>query len=177
MSQPEPAGRPHDADAGRRPSASAPLAASAPSPQIRTLTRDDCVALLRRNQVGRIASAFDRRVEILPIHYVYEEGWLYGRTSPGGKTDMWRHSRWVAFEVDEVRALFDWASVVVHGGLYLLSPDETEAGALEWERAVTLLRRLVPDTGSAHDPVPHRNIVFRIHVDEMDGRAALPPPA
>jgi hypothetical protein len=147
----------------------------APGPEIRPLTRRECEAVLRRNMVGRIAYAFERRVEILPIHYVYEDGWLYGRTSPGAKISMWRHSQWVAFEVDEVRALFDWTSVVAHGGLYVVHPDATEAEAEVWERAVVLLRRVVPDTGSVHDPVPHRTIVFRIHVDELDGRTAQPP--
>jgi nitroimidazol reductase NimA-like FMN-containing flavoprotein (pyridoxamine 5'-phosphate oxidase superfamily) len=177
MIQPEPVEQQHDVDTDRARAAESqsPLV-PAPAPEIRTMERAECEALLRRNHVGRVAFAFDRRVEILPIHYVFEDGWLYGRTSPGGKVDMWKHSRWVAFEVDEVRALFDWASVVVHGSLYLLSPDETKAGAAEWERAVQLLRRLLPDTGGMHDPVPHRNIVFRIHADHVDGRMALPPP-
>lgn len=147
----------------------------ASGPEIRDLTRDECEAVLRRNYVGRVAFAFDRRVEILPIHYVYEDGWLYGRTSPGSRIKMWRHSPWVAFEVDEVRALFDWTSVVAHGGLYLLPPDAADAEAEAWEQAVTVLRRIVPETGSVHDPVPYRTIVFRIHVDELDGRAAYPP--
>ena len=112
-------------------------------------------------------------MDILPVHYVYEDGWLYGRTSPGIKTDMWRHSRWVAFEVDEVRALFDWSSVIVHGGLYPLRPEGVEAD--NWQQAVELLKRLVPGTGTAYDPVPQRTIVFRIHVDGMYGRMALPP--
>ena len=156
--------------------ADAPLARAA-GPTIRELSREECEAVLRRHVVGRVAFAFDRRVEILPIHFVFEDGWLYGRTSPGGKIDMWRHSRWVAFEVDEVRGVFDWTSVVVHGGLYLLSPDSTEADASAWERAVAVLRRVVPEAGSAHDPVPGRTMVFRIHADELTGRSATPPPA
>lgn len=147
------------------------------APEIRDLSREECEAVLLRNVVGRVAFAFDRRVEILPIHYVYEDGWLYGRTSPGSKIDMWRHSQWVAFEVDEVRAFFDWTSVVVHGGLYLLRPDGPEMEASAWEQAVVLLRRIVPETGSLHDPVPHRTIVFRIHADELNGRAASPSPS
>lgn len=154
-----------------------PPVTAAAAPTIRVLGRDECEAVLHRHTVGRIAFAFERRVEILPIHFVYDAGWLYGRTSPGDKLDVWRHSRWVAFEVDEVRGLFDWTSVVVHGGLYLLSPDTTAADASAWERAVSLLRRLGPEAGTAHDPVPHRAIVFRIHADELSGRTATPPSA
>ena len=146
-----------------------------PAPTIRELTRVECEAVLRRQRVGRIAFAFERRVEILPIHYVYDDGWLYGRTSPGTKIDMWLHSHWVAFEVDEERALFDWTSVIAHGGLYLLQPDVRPMDVNALEHALNVLRRLAPDTDGLYDPVPHRTIVFRIHVDEMTGRSARPP--
>ena len=153
-----------------------PPVAPATGPVIRVLDRAECEAVLRRHTVGRIAFAFERRIEILPIHFVHDDGWLYGRTSPGDKIDMWRHSRWVAFEVDEVRGLFDWTSVVAHGALYPLSPESSPADASAWERAVQLLRRLVADTGTAHDPVPERTVVFRIHADDMTGRRATPAP-
>jgi nitroimidazol reductase NimA-like FMN-containing flavoprotein (pyridoxamine 5'-phosphate oxidase superfamily) len=150
--------------------------APAPGPRIRALDLEECRRVLDRNVVGRLAFAFQRRVEILPIHYVHDDGWLYGRTAPGDKLRTWEHSRWVAFEVDEVRALFDWTSVVVHGGLYLISADAPHEAALR-ERAVAVLRRLVPEAGSPHDPVAFRSQLFRIHVDAMSGREALPPPA
>ena len=148
----------------------------APAPTIRELPRAECEAVLRRNIVGRVAFACDRRVEIRPIHFVYEDGWVDGRTSPGDKIDMWRHSRWVAFEVDEVRGVFDWTSVLVHGGLYLVSPGAAEADASAWEHAVQVLRRLLPEAGTAHDPTPERTIVFRIHADDVTGRSPTPAP-
>ena len=165
-----------DTTPDRSDHADAPVPRAA-GPTVRVLSRDECEAVLRRHVVGRVAFAFDRRVEILPIHFVYDEGWLYGRTSPGDKIDMWRHSPWVAFEVDEVRGVFEWTSVVVHGALYLLSAEGTAAGASAWERAVDLLRRVVPEAGTAHDPVPGRTVVFRIHADEVTGRSATPPAA
>ncbi len=152
-----------------------PVAPPAAGPVVQALSRAECEAVLRRHSVGRLAYAHNRRVEVLPIHFVYEDGWLYGRTSPGAKVAMWRHSPWVAFEVDEVRGLLDWTSVVVHGSLHLLAPDACPADAGVWEQAVSVLRRLLPDTGSAHDPGPFRSVLFRIHVGELDGRRARPP--
>ena len=147
----------------------------AAGPTLRTLDRAECEALLGRQVVGRLAFAYQRRIEILPLHYVWADGWLYGRTSPGLKLDSWRHSPWVAFEVDEVRDTFDWTSVVVHGTLQLLAADAPPAEAAAWERGVTLLRRIVPETLTAHDPVSARSQLFRIHADEVTGRAARPP--
>ena len=62
----------------------------------------DAVALLGAHHVGRIAFTFHDRVDIEPISYVYADGSIYGRTSPGTKLATVRHHPWVAFEVDEV---------------------------------------------------------------------------
>jgi uncharacterized protein len=80
----------------------------------------------------------------------------------------------VAFEVDEIHALFRWRSVVVHGGFYTMSPDHGEWEREQWEEAVRVLRRLVPETFTDADPTPFRNVVFRIAVQEVSGRAAEP---
>lgn len=128
--------------------------------------------MLRRNHVGRMAFAFGGRVDIVPIHYVYSGGWVYGRTSFGPKLFTLKHNQWVALEVDEIEGLFDWRSVVVHGGLYLLDADRPPREVAARRRAIRLLRALVPDTLRASDPVPFRDILFRIHVDELSGRAA-----
>ncbi|MEY2457594.1 MAG: hypothetical protein QOK06_2706, partial [Acidimicrobiaceae bacterium] len=43
-----------------------------PKPIIRALRGDESQALLARNRVGRIAYSFHDRVDIEPVHYVYE---------------------------------------------------------------------------------------------------------
>lgn len=78
----------------------------------RELSRDETEALLSRNKVGRLAFSVHDRVDIQPIHYVYERGWIYGRTSEGEKITTLEHNRWVAFEVDEVEDILDRKSVV-----------------------------------------------------------------
>lgn len=60
-------------------------------PSFSELSRHDCVELLRRNHVGRIAFTFHDRVDIEPISYVFADDWLYGRTSPGTKVATVRH--------------------------------------------------------------------------------------
>jgi hypothetical protein len=142
------------------------------APRIRTLDRAECEAVLARNAVGRLAFSFHDRVDIEPIHYVYADGWLYGRTSPGSKLVTLRHNRWVALEVDEIDGLFDVRSVVVHGAFYTLSPDNATDDAQAWERAIELLRRLIPESWTGDDPVSFRTVVFRIHVDHVTGREA-----
>jgi nitroimidazol reductase NimA-like FMN-containing flavoprotein (pyridoxamine 5'-phosphate oxidase superfamily) len=140
------------------------------TPDIQDLDKAEITAILDRNHVGRIAYSMHDRVNIEPIHYVHSAGWLYGRTSKGAKLTTLQKNMWVAFEVDEVKSLFDWQSVVVHGGIYIVDPETPPGAKDEWSHALTLLRKLLPSTFREDDPVPFRDIVFRIAVQETTGR-------
>jgi nitroimidazol reductase NimA-like FMN-containing flavoprotein (pyridoxamine 5'-phosphate oxidase superfamily) len=132
----------------------------------------DAQALLTRSHTGRIAYSFNDRVDVEPVHYVYEAPWIFGRTSAGAKILTLAHNQWCAFEVDEVRGLFDWESVVVKGPFSAVgSPQAT------WDRdtAVAALRRLIPATFTEADPTPHRDILFAIHASEISGRCSVSP--
>ena len=138
------------------------------TPVFRTLPDVDARSLLARHHVGRIAYSLHDRVDIEPVHYSYDGDWLYGRTSMGTKLSTLAHHPWCAFEVDEVQALFDWASVVVKGSFHLLDPESTGA----YGRAFELVSSLLPDTFLPEDPVPHRTVLFGIYIAEISGRAA-----
>ena len=153
------------------PAKSAHRVAESP-PMIRELSRLEIEEMLTRNHVGRIAFTLHDRVDIEPIHYVFDAGWIYGRTSHGTKLSTIAHHRWVAFEVDEVKELFQWRSVVIKGAFYLIDPDTSESQDPAFTHGVSLLRSLVPETLTADDPTPFRNSVFRIHLDEVTGREA-----
>ncbi len=139
---------------------------------IRALTDEEIAEFLRSNHVGRLAYAFRGHVDIVPVHYVYHDGWLYGRTSVGPKLEMLAHSHWVAFEVDEVRESPEWTSVVVHGTFRPIDPEGSDADRETTELALSLLRGLYPATLTDQDMAPHRTSLFRIHVDEATGREA-----
>lgn len=145
-----------------------------PRPTFRELDARECEELLARHRVGRLATAHKDRVDIVPVHYVFEDGWVYGRTAVGSKLETVVHNRWVAFEVDEVDALFDWRSVVIKGGFYILRKEGSAHEQEIYQKGVGIVRRLVPEAFTANDPLPERAIIFRIHVDEMTGRAASP---
>lgn len=142
-------------------------------PSFRDLSRSEIDALLARNHVGRMAYARGNHIDIEPLHYVYANGWLYGRTSPGRKLEVAAREWWpVAFQVDEVDDLFNWRSAVVHGGFYTLDPRGASWEREEAQKAIDLLRTLIPETFTDEDPVPNRSVLFRIAVQEVSGRAA-----
>ena len=142
-------------------------------PAIGVLERAECERLLQRNMVGRLAFALHDHVGIVPVHYVYDEGWIYGRTEPQGKLIPILRNRRVAFEVDEHESMFTWQSVVAQGALYLIDADNKEQKEV-YGNALRLLRRILPTTLATGDPVPFRNQLFRIQLSEMTGRFAAP---
>jgi nitroimidazol reductase NimA-like FMN-containing flavoprotein (pyridoxamine 5'-phosphate oxidase superfamily) len=144
-----------------------------PPPTIRELSREECERILERNTVGRVAFSLRDRVDIQPIHYVYDDGWIYGRTSAGSKVATLERNKWLAFEVDEVDGIFDWRSVVVHGGFYILEENGLDRDRELFEHALRLLRRVVPGTLTPRDPVHFRTVLFRVPLQEVSGREAV----
>ena len=156
----------------RMPGKNPALESERPTPLITVLSVPQSEEILARNNVGRLAFSFRGRVNVVPVHFVYEKGWVYGRTAPGGKLLEILRNRRVAFEVDEHAALFDWRSVVVHGTFYIIEHNEENAAV--FDHAVGLLRDLLPATLTNSDPVPFRSHLFRINAAEITGRAASP---
>ncbi|MEP6991670.1 MAG: pyridoxamine 5'-phosphate oxidase family protein [bacterium] len=136
------------------------------------MSGDAARALLARNDVGRIAFSLHDRVDIQPVNYVFDDGWIVGRTQIGSKLVTLAHQPWCAFEVDEVRDVFDWDSVVVRGSFSILDPEI--ASPDRYQRALGSLRDLIPAAFTNADPVPSRNILFSVYASEISGRLARP---
>jgi len=144
------------------------------APVFRALTQHACIALLARNVVGRLAFVRDGRPDVRPLHYRFEGGWIYGRTSAGSALAALAGEPWVAFEVDEVVDAFEWASVVVRGTFHRLDPVARDDDLARAAYAASQLRTIVPATLDEGDPAPHRTVLFRISIGEMTGRRATP---
>jgi nitroimidazol reductase NimA-like FMN-containing flavoprotein (pyridoxamine 5'-phosphate oxidase superfamily) len=140
-------------------------------PLFRDLSREETETVLARNHVGRIAFSFHDVVDIRPIHYVWGEGWLFGRTSPGDKLVTLQHHQWIAFEVDEISGPFDWTSVIAHGAFHLLEPGGIEVDAQLYERAVRAVKTLIPDALTKTDRTPFRTEIFGVSIDSLTGRS------
>lgn len=138
----------------------------------RDLERDEIEEMISRNNVGRLAFTFHDRVDIQPIHYVYERGWLYGRTSEGEKIATLHHNQWIAFEIDEIKSTFEWRSVVIHGSFWRIQPLGSPRAEEVWEKAADLVSKIVPGSLTEQDPVGFRQILFRIAVSDVRGREA-----
>lgn len=151
----------------------APTALPERGPRIRQMTARQIECVIARNHVGRVAFTSAGRIEIVPVHYVYADGLLYGRTSSGAKHGAWRARPEVVVEIDEIEGLASWRSVIVRGALMVLDPRGPRSEPFAYWNAVAAIRTLVPAAFTERDPMPQRSNVFRIAPSELTGREAV----
>jgi nitroimidazol reductase NimA-like FMN-containing flavoprotein (pyridoxamine 5'-phosphate oxidase superfamily) len=101
------------------------------SPNLETLTTDECVRLLGQATVGRIAINVGALPVILPVNFVVLDGAIVFRTVAGSKLAAATSQAVVAFEIDdhEPDGRSGW-SVMVQG----MSDEVTDPDALEQVR-------------------------------------------
>ena len=133
--------------------------------------------LLHEQVVGRIGCHARGRTYIVPVTYAYDAGAILCHTGEGLKVRMMRENPSVCFEVEDLRHLPRWSSVIVYGSYEELRGTAADA-ALE-----VLIARLgasppapsaMPWQGAgvfaptSHDQRPE--IIFRIAITEKTGR-------
>lgn len=76
------------------------MAVEEPAPGVAYLEAHHCWALLRSNEVGRLAVSIGDRPDIFPINYVVDHGTVVFRTAEGTKLAGAIKGEAVAFEAD-----------------------------------------------------------------------------
>ena len=79
------------------------------------LTADEIEKLLESELIGRIGCHADGRTYVVPVTYVYDGAAIIGHTGQGLKVEMMRENPEVCFEVEDLRHLPRWSSVVIQG--------------------------------------------------------------
>ncbi len=81
---------------------------------IQELTRQESLEVLARTHLGRLACARGMQPYVVPIHFAYQNHWLYSFSVLGQKIDWMRANPLVCVEADQMRREL-WATVVVFG--------------------------------------------------------------
>src|SRR5690606_3630448 len=71
--------------------------------------------VLNSQIIGRLGSCVGDKIYIVPVSYVYHEGYIYVRAKEGMKVEMMRQNPKVCFQVDAIDNMVNWRSVVVWG--------------------------------------------------------------
>src|SRR5262249_15849460 len=106
---------------------------------IQELTRSECLDLLRRARLGRLACARDNQPYIVPMYFAYALDYVSGFSTVGQKIEGMRGSGGGWGEVEEGNGPQHWSSVVVLGRYEELT--DTPEWADERGRAHALLKR------------------------------------
>ena len=141
------------------------------------LTEEQIEKLLHASLIGRIGCHSDGHTYVVPISYAYDGDYIYAHTGEGMKLQMMRSNPNVCFEVDDIRDLSHWSSVIGWGQFRELTGTEERNRALK-----ALLNRHLPivtsgttQLGDSWPFVPNDleeipGIVFQIQLSKKTGR-------
>jgi nitroimidazol reductase NimA-like FMN-containing flavoprotein (pyridoxamine 5'-phosphate oxidase superfamily) len=142
------------------------------------LTAEEIDQVLRAEVLGHIACIAEGWPYVVPINFVYEGGSIYANGSEGLKLQAMRENPRVCFEVEQIRGMANWRTVVVRGHFEELLHDEQERAIavmnLRFARVETSASaRLVQQDDVYRREGFRRPVLFGIRVQQMSGRFEL----
>ena len=141
--------------------------------RISEIPRAECIELLNRVSIGRLACCFENQPYVVPVTYVYEPECLYVFSTLGQKIKWMRKNPKVCVQIDEIGNQSNWTSVVVNGTyLELQEPQYTaqkeHAREMLAESAQWWLVPLAQRREHTED-VLIEPIFFRVDINSMSG--------
>ena len=146
---------------------------------IQEMTREECREFLARTSLGRLACEMDDQPYNVPVYLIYDGTYLFGFATMGHKIDCMRSNPRVCVEFDDIKAPNQWVSVVIYGN-YEELPDKSEYKTAR-NHAYELLRKRAmwwePASVGVENQINSLSlspVFYRIFIDQMTGRRALP---
>lgn len=133
--------------------------------------------VISNNFLGRLGCHADGKTYVVPVSYAYDGEYIFMRSYEGMKLAMMRENPNVCLQVDKIKDMGDWESVILWGTFEELSDLKEREMALK-----SLLSRILPNIVSEMAklspewPFPTDDVnkidgvVYRIHIKEMTGR-------
>ena len=133
--------------------------------------------VLKRSLVGRIGCHADGETYIVPISYAFDGRFIYCHTHNGKKTDIMRKNARICFQVDDMKNMANWESVLIQGHYEEIvdRKERNEAMQILLSRYLPVISSITTHLGE-HWPFQPDDIneidgvVFRIAINEMTGR-------
>ena len=147
---------------------------------IRHLSSAEADELLSKQIVGRIGCCSENEIYVVPISYAYKDNTIYCHSFEGKKMKMMRKNAKICFQVDEMKDMANWKSVIAWGDFEELTDKKERNDALR-----ILLQRPLPiissitthlgDTWPFTSPTEEElikipGIVFKISIKERTGK-------
>jgi uncharacterized protein len=133
---------------------------------IKEMNRDEAMALLGEQRVGRLGCALRDEPYVVPINYLLEGESLYFHSLPGRKVRTLRANPRACLQVDEVRDAYHWRSVIAFGAY-----DEIE-DPRERERILGAMFQRLPQMTPVESRMTKGQseaVVFRLVIEQLTG--------
>lgn len=142
-----------------------------------TLNNGQIENVISENFVGRLGCHADDKTYVVPVSYAYDGKYIYVRSFEGLKINIMRKNPKVCFQVDSLKDMADWKSVIAWGTFQELTNEEDRKEGLK-----ILISRILPTISSetmklspvwpfpTDDFTKIEGIVFRIQLTEKTGR-------
>jgi nitroimidazol reductase NimA-like FMN-containing flavoprotein (pyridoxamine 5'-phosphate oxidase superfamily) len=140
------------------------------------LTRTECDRVLRTEQLGRIGCHAGGVTYVVPVSYVYNGTHVYALSAEGMKLRMMRENPRVCFEVEAVKAWYNWQTVIAWGTFEELHGTDAERAYRVVHSRLTPLIEFESGANAGGDPRPlpgvatRQFVLYRIQVEELTGR-------
>ena len=143
------------------------------------LTYEQMDEVLQENTIGRIGCNDGDKTYIVPVNYVYDGKFIIAHSFEGMKIEMMRKNKHVCFEVDEIKDITNWRSVIAWGEYQELTHERDRYAAMKLftDRMLHLKTSKAPTTPAITAQRVHpdlnenkRPVIYRIVIIHKTGR-------
>ena len=147
--------------------------------QIEELKNEECLNILNRTRLGRLACSLNDQPYIVPLFFSFDGNeYIYSFSTLGKKIEWMRKNPLVCLEVDKIKNQNDWATIIIYGRY------EELPNTPEFEDKRIFAHKLLSkhpmwwqpayDAGNFRGETQERAIYFRIRIERMIGRHNFP---
>ena len=135
---------------------------------ISRMSEEESLSLLRGARIARLGCVSGGEPYVVPVNYVFDGRCVISHTLPGRKLTAMREHPRVCVQVDDIRDLCNWRSVIAYGRYEEITEFAERASALNC--LLTLFPQLTPvESRIAEDAAAPTPVVFRIRIDSLTG--------
>jgi hypothetical protein len=142
-----------------------------------SLTNREIETFLGNHCYAHLGCHANGKTYVVPISYVYDNGFLLGQTREGLKVQTLRENPACCIQVDSIDGIADWERVIAWGTFEVLHGNEAQDAMRKLIDRLNPEGDLVEGSRSPRDVTPGRidrkpqvNIVYRLRTDEKSGR-------
>lgn len=145
------------------------------------LTPSECLELLSEHFYAHLGCAENDEPYVLPITYIYKDGFLYGSTQEGRKVDIMRKNPKICIQVERMGSGLEWESVICWGMFEEVTDEKSmqdikllfgeQHGKILLEEGKTPVSPTVKNLSMQRSGYPENTVIYRMKPYRMTGKA------